>query len=529
MDSPTSKLTTAKGPLSASESLRRTGRGQSNSPADLQRSAQTLARCSSPEARRLLPYEHARRLGVLPLGIVSVLGESTLSLAAPPRFPQDRIAELRFCTGHQIKIVPTPFDVLQQAMHAAYLGSEDCLLEKIEAVRSVEKLSGAPDISRPQLRVAQGDVAQLLTALVDYAISREASDIHVLPLRDGGYVKLRVHGELLSHGGSYCSLESHGKLIARLKVLAGLDTTQRAVPQDGSFTVPVQSREVFIRLSIMPTIHGEKAVIRLMNPSHTRTLNTLGLPDQVLDLLDKYSSRNEGAILFAGPTGSGKSTTMYGLLSELAAKNLSISTIEDPVETQIEGISQTSIDEKRGLSYAACLRSVLRQDPDVILLGEMRDEESARIALQAAVTGHILLSTVHARNCLEVFTRLRALGADMLTVAQATGLLICQRLLPSLCAKCKVVDLQHTAQMMGQDVYRAVGCAHCDYSGFDGCALALEALEMHSELYQAIVHGELKALQPQGLDQKFYLPMRRGLEKLLEEGTIQFGDYLASV
>lgn len=475
----------------------------------------------------MVPYEHAKRLSILPLGILTILDEPTLTVAVAPAYPHDLVAELRFATNHQIKLLPTPRMVVQRAIHSAYLGNESHLQERISSLRELEKIDCPALHSKPELRVTQGDVAQLLTALIDYAIARNASDIHLLPLRDGGYVRIRVRGELLTHDRSYCNLENHSKIIARLKVLAALDTTQRALPQDGSFTIPVNEREIFARINIMPTLHGEKAVIRLMNSSGILTLSELGLSPAALSQLQKHSARSEGAILFAGPTGSGKSTTMYALLHELANRNLSISTIEDPVEIQLDAISQTSIDERRGLTYANCLRSILRQDPDVILLGELRDEESARIALQAAVTGHILLTTLHARNVLEVFTRLKALGSDPLTIAQSLRLIVCQRLLPTLCSKCKVIDLEASNTRGKGELFKAVGCSSCDYSGFAGSALVTETLEMHQRLHEIITADAFKNFKSTELNSEFFVPLQGGLDKLLVEGAIPFSEYLA--
>ncbi|MBN8548376.1 MAG: Flp pilus assembly complex ATPase component TadA, partial [Deltaproteobacteria bacterium] len=245
------------------------------------------------------------------------------------------------------------------------------------------------------------------------------------------------------------------------------------------------------------------------------------------EMLERHAQRSEGAILFAGPTGSGKTTTMYALLQNLVAQNLSVVSIEDPVEIQIPGVAQTSVDEKRELGFSSCLRSILRQDPDVILLGEMRDEESAKIALQAALTGHLLLTTVHARDAIEVLLRLRALQADLLSVAQAVSLIVCQRLLPLLCSHCKVVDLT-APTTHSVEVFRAVGCAHCDYSGYTGRTVVTECLEMHASLYEILVHNELHKLSRKNFPIEHYVPLSLGLEKLLNAGSIPWTAFNSS-
>jgi type II secretory ATPase GspE/PulE/Tfp pilus assembly ATPase PilB-like protein len=487
-------------------------------------SARTLSRCSSHEARKLLSYEAALKLKVLPLGIITLMEGQVLTVAAPSLHDADLVHSLRFATGHQIKLIPAKSTALMKAIHFAYCGSEEALATSVEKISRETSPSRSDKPFIPEFRPAQGDIAQLLAALIDYAITRNASDLHLIPLHDGGHVRMRVKGELFCHESSFCTLENHAKIISRLKVLAALDVTQRAQPQDGSFTIPIQREEVFARLSVMPTVHGEKAVIRLMNSTGLLELKDLGLSSTASELLLHSASKSEGAILFAGPTGSGKTTTMYALLQFLAARNLSVVSIEDPVEIQIAGVSQTSVDERRELSYAACLRSILRQDPDVILLGEMRDEESAKIAFQAALTGHLLLSTVHARSCAETILRLRALNADMLSVAQSVRLIVCQRLIPTLCSRCKVVDLSRNGKFEFE-IYQAVGCVECDYSGFSGRQLVIEMLEMHPELYELLVKCSYERLSTTVFPLRHYIPLSSGLEKLLREGSIQFKDY----
>jgi type II secretory ATPase GspE/PulE/Tfp pilus assembly ATPase PilB-like protein len=284
---------------------------------------------------------------------------------------------------------------------------------------------------------------------------------------------------------------------------------------------------VHVRISIMPTVHGEKAVLRLLGCEGLRPIEALGFDERALSFISAFCGRADGAALLAGPTGSGKTTTMYAIMQRLQSRNLSLISIEDPVEIRLDGVSQTSVNEQLGLTYAHCLRSVLRQDPDVILLGEIRDEESARIAFQAALTGHLLLATVHARSVAEVFLRLRSLQLDDLSIAQGVNLLVCQRLLPRLCEHCKVIDLAN-ANMLEHNVYQPVGCRRCDYSGFEGRVLAAEALEIEPALSKklasgAISFGDVSRHTPD----KNYSPMLRSLEKLLRAGKISMDQFLS--
>lgn len=484
--------------------------------------ARSLSQCSTAEARALLPYDQARKFCVLPLGIFLEDGSEVLTVAGTFVHPIDLIPALKFATGKESKLIPAQRELLLKAIDIAYLGDQKRLESAVLAAKErPTTVLSAP--VRPNLHDSDGDSAKLLSTLIDYAISREASDIHIVPLHDGSHVRMRVKGELYTHTSAFCGAARHQQLMTRLKVLAALDVTLRHKPQDGEFTVPHGNDKVFVRLSIMPTVHGEKAVIRLLNPAGILTLDQLGLDEAGRALLERHAEQSEGAILFAGATGSGKTTTLYALLQHLAQQNLSVATVEDPVEIQLPEISQTSVDERAGLTYAACLKAVLRQDPDVILIGEIRDEDSARQALQAALTGHLMLSTVHARSAIEVFLRLHALNADMLTVAQAVSLVVCQQLIPTLCEHCKVIDLA-VSQRLQCDAMQAVGCSQCDYSGYGGRVLATEMIEMHPELYRILVHKNLKDLQVDALQSRSVLQMRRIIEKHVREGRVQADD-----
>ncbi|NLF25124.1 MAG: type II/IV secretion system protein [Deltaproteobacteria bacterium] len=490
-------------------------------------SAKSLSACSTPEARKFLDFEPALRLGALPLGVIKLIDQTLLTIAVAEDYRPDSFAALKFAVGCKLKLLPVSKEILDDAIFRAYHGDEGALGHNLQKFQEMETCgSKSENLSLP-FRPEQGETSKFLAALIDYGISHGASDIHIVPTSRGSRVKLRIAGDLLSHQGEICSLQLHQYLIARIKILAALDTTQRQLPQDGSFQVPLSKRQVSVRVSILPTVHGEKAVLRLLGCEGLIELPALGFDPKTLGFINAFLNRSEGSTLLAGPTGSGKTTSMYALLQVLKERSMSLVSIEDPVEIQLDGVAQTSLCEKNGLTYAACLRAVLRQDPDAILVGEIRDEESAKVAMQAALTGHLLLSTVHARSVLEIFLRLRSLGIDALSVAQAVNLLICQRLLPRLCSNCKVIDLANTNRL-GFDVFRGVGCFRCDYSGFDSRALAAEALWMDAGLSAALSSGELEYHKiKENLRPEYYTSLRSSLEGLLRRGDISFDQMLS--
>ncbi len=443
-----------------------------------------LARCSSREARALLPFEQAIALRALPLGSISHRGREVLSVAVD----QERLVELksslRFATGRELKLVPLPEGVVLEAIFHAYRGDEQRLNESLSAVRERDVPRASDPLEIPQ---ATGEAAQFLDALIDYALSKDASDIHIIPRVDGTTVRLRIKGELLSSPSLFGAVY-HSQIINRLKILSSLDTSQHHLPQDGSFPIRLPHGECRIRINTMPTLHGEKAVLRCVGARGIHTIDALQLSTSTQSMLDDFLRKKEGALLLAGPTGSGKTTTMYAVVHELASKNLNVVSVEDPIELPIPGITQSAVDEKIGLSYAVSLRALLRQDPDAILIGEIRDAESAAIAYQAALTGHLIISTVHARSVFDVFLRLQHLGLDPLTVAQGSELILCQRLVPRLCEKCKVIDLARS-NIRGFSVFRKIGCTLCDYTGFAGKLLVCESLRVNAELRKILSPG----------------------------------------
>ncbi len=502
--------------------------GSSNNPAAPGSSVRSYARdlclCSDRKARELVPYNIAEKLRILPLALIDLKSREMLSVAAVNESDSELIASLRFLTGKDVRITACEPQALDLAIFMAYQGDDTTLERTVQAIKRNDlQVQSDQSALRLEFRHSEG-AAGLLSALTDYAISKQASDLHLMPKNDGCHVKIRISAELRSAAKPVCSLALHAQVISRLKVLAGLDTTVRNLAQDGSFRVPLKDRSIDVRVNIMPTVHGEKAVLRFFGLDSVIELADLGFEPEALELLELFFTKQEGALLVAGPTGSGKSSTLYAIAHELSQRNLSCASIEDPVEVLLPGVAQTAINPKIGLDYADCLRSVLRQDPDCILLGEIRDKPSAEVALQAAITGHLLLSTVHARSIHEIILRLRHFKVDALTIAQALGLLVNQRLIPKLCASCKVLDLK-TSQLLGKNVFQQVGCAECDYSGFCGQVLAFEMLWVDHNFAKRLAQGRIPQGSKEKCSAKGYFSMQACLEKLLGAGRISFKQY----
>lgn len=434
-------------------------------------SARSLALCSMVEARAYLTREQAQKLAALPLGVVEVLGTKTLTLAVAAGDLRDAEQALRFIVDIPVRIAEVAAEVVTEAISIAYCGDAERFGVSVESLRNVESQLVHPFCGPHSIEFnpKQGEVAQFLASLVEFALSKGASDIHLLPRYEGTFLRIRVNGELLTTPEPLCGSLVHQRLIARIKVLAGIAHTASAVPTDGAFSLPFGGKEARVRVSTIPTLHGEKVVLRLLSGDAAKTLPELGLCPQAVDLLTKVTQQYQGGIFLAGPTGSGKSSTLYALAALSAARGRSVCSVEDPVERILPEMSQSQIEAERGLTFPICLRAVMRQDPDVIMLGEIRDRDTAQIAIQAALTGHLLLTSVHSGTITGTIKRLRSLGIEPELLSEAARLFVNQRLLPTLCPRCKIVDLQSTNDC-GEQRFRAVGCAACDYSGFAGRA-----------------------------------------------------------
>jgi type IV pilus assembly protein PilB len=360
----------------------------------------------------------------------------------------------------------------------------------------------------------------LVNSLIECAYREKASDIHIDPTTDALRVRMRIDGVLQEFEDIAKNI--HLEVISRVKVLAGLRTDEHQAAQDGRFrhTLPDGSF-VDVRVSIAPTYHGENAVLRLLaNTSDSFTLESLGFSESDRRKIEKATKRSSGMILSTGPTGSGKTTTLYTLIKMLSAPEVSIVTIEDPIEYSIDDIEQIQVNSRTGLTFATGLRSILRQDPDIIMVGEIRDAETAGIAVNTALTGHLLLSTLHTNDAATTLPRLTDMGIDPYLVASTIQLAIGQRLVRTICNECKeeveisaavAESLPQAGFVEGERIYKGAGCAACGESGYKGRASICEVLVADEAIKEAI----LRKASAQELRR---IAIENGMTTMLEDG-----------
>lgn len=340
-------------------------------------------------------------------------------------------------------------------------------------------------------------IISLVNKIIVNAVKEKASDIHIEPAGKKTRIRYRIFGALKEVYS--LSVRYHNVVVSRIKVLCGLDIAERRVPQDGKFTIKYESRNIDFRVSTLPSIYGEKCVLRILDSQSANVkLEQLGFDERALKEFRKAINAPYGMVLVTGPTGSGKSTTLYAALNEIMSPEENITTIEDPVEYQIPGITQVAVNPKRGLTFAGALRSILRQDPDVILVGEIRDAETADISIKAALTGHLVLSTLHVNDASSSVLRLINMGIEPFLVATSLNLASAQRLLKKICDDCKesyvypekfLLDIGFKKEELGMPLYKAVGCSKCR-NGYVGRFAILETLPIDDDIKNLILLGK---------------------------------------
>ncbi len=427
-----------------------------------------------------LPERMCRQMGLAPLWHERDLA---CIAVADPRLTQDQFKQLSFAAKRQVQLVvlsPEEIDTCQTRLFA------QALREGNTKTRVIDLLA--------QGIGSDSSTVKLSNAILRTAIDRNASDIHIHPFVGGGAIRFRIDGVMRRI--ATLPMESLESISRYLKTHAGLEPNPLK-PQDGRLRLKYGQREIDVRLSILPAYDGDRIVCRLLDQSRNFSLHQsrFSLADQ--QALHRLIGQSAGIVLLTGPTGSGKTSTLYALLAELNSVDVNIMTIEDPVEYVLPGISQVQVNEKQGLSFADTLRSILRQDPDVVLVGEIRDEETARIALQAALTGHLVLSTLHTDDALGSIPRLLDLNLDASVLADALIGVVSQRLVRCLCEDCRQPRLapllaveEEFHRITGElPPYRPVGCEACGFTGYRGRLPIIEYVEMTSELRQALLLG----------------------------------------
>jgi len=452
-----------------------------------------------PEAVDTIPQDMAVSMGVLP---IARLGNMlTVAIANP--FDILKLDDIQLITHCEIRPVISTEVSIRKAILRAYNPDEDMIAQLIEQSSSdqVEQVEASDedvvDIESMMAESASHPIIKLVNMLILRGIQQKSSDIHIEPMERMTRVRFRTDGVM--HEDISPPKKLHNALISRIKVMAGLDIAERKLPQDGKFQVRVQDRQVDFRVSILPVVHGEKAVLRILDKSNLAlNLDELGWEPESLRVFREAIRNPWGMVLVVGPTGCGKTTTLYSSLREVASVQDNLITVEDPVEYQLDGINQVQVNPKRGRTFAGVLRSILRQDPDIVMVGEIRDLETAEIAIQAALTGHLVLSTLHTNDAASTITRLVDMGIDPFMVAASVILVLAQRLCRKLCESCRqpanvpVEKLPEIGFLPEEcdnvELYDPKGCPVC-VKGYKGRFAVVEPMPLTENIKKLVLDG----------------------------------------
>ena len=481
------------------------------------------------EIARLVPPTIAIRHHLVPISLAG----STLTLAMSDPSNLGAINEVKFLTGYDIKVAIATTTSVSQAIEDFYDQGSDYqdVLAEVEG-EDVEVVQGEEEVDVRELERATEDapVVRLVNAILTSAIKRHASDVHLEPFEKMFRVRFRVDGVLEEIMKPPLKLKN--AITSRLKVMAQLDIAERRLPQDGRIKLKFgPGQDMDFRVSVLPTIFGEKIVLRLLDKANLQLdMTKLGFDDAALSDFQEAIYKPYGMVLVTGPTGSGKTTTLYSGLSELNKSTSNISTAEDPVEYNLVGINQVQIHEDIGLNFANALRSFLRQDPDIIMVGEIRDFETAEIAIKAALTGHLVLSTLHTNDAPSTINRMLNMGVEPFLVASSVNLVLAQRLARLTCDMCKepaeipiqaLTELGMTREAASEArCFRGTGCSNCGGSGYRGRVALYEVMPVSEELRELILIGASSSeIKTKACELGMLTLRQAGLQKMAEGVT----------
>ena len=473
----------------------------------------------NPNASKLLSEKFCRARQVVP---VEVEGDKTLILAMVDPADVLTLDDVRFFTGMEIRPVAATLAAMREAWDIAYAGGVRLESERVEA---------EPASPADRQAAEQDTVVSLVNEIILSAMRRKASDIHFEPQVDRMAVRTRVDG-ILYHLRDI-DLEMKNGVVSRIKIIGNMDIAERRLPQDGRATFHTDEGSVDLRIASIPSVFGESIVIRLLDDrAQAITLESLGMTDDGLLRFRKAINRPWGEILVTGPTGSGKSTTLYAALEEVNNSKVKIYTVEDPVERRIPGVLQSQVQSAIGLTFASMLRSLVRSDPDVIMIGEIRDHETALIATEASLTGHLVLSTLHTNDAPTAITRLVEMGLPAYLVVSALELIVAQRLARCLCPHCKrMVSLTRSKMTQAErdflgdgatKIAKQGGCNRCNGTGYSGRTGLFEILPLSQEIRNLVLnHATAEAIREQAVS--------AGMRTLREDGRLKVLDGLTTI
>ncbi|OGS33573.1 MAG: hypothetical protein A2293_12335 [Elusimicrobia bacterium RIFOXYB2_FULL_49_7] len=478
----------------------------------------------------LINYPTAKHYSVAPL---FTKGE-VIHVAAPVGNDGGVAEVLRFISGLRIRLIPMAKEEIEKLIERDYPAQDKTMVMGPQAqdVRAFAMLDLSRFISKTTLLNIpdSSDVVEVVNNIIGNALYKKASDIHFEPFEDKMIIRFRLDGML--HEMIRLPEKRQAEIISRLKIMAQMDITERRRPQDGRMQVSFGNETIDVRVSTLPTSYGEKMVLRLLNNRKAPlSLSELGFDDKRLTAFHKCIKAPYGMILVTGPTGAGKTTTLYSCLNHIKAPAVNISTIEDPIEYKMEGINQSQVKADIGYDFAAALRTLLRQDPNVIMVGEIRDRETAEIAIRAALTGHLVFSTLHTNDAVSAIARLIDMGIEPFLLSSALSLIVAQRLVRRICPSCKQPailshDLLSEQDFKGLNAFEGKGCAECNETGFSGRIGLFEVLPV-SEALRGMITGKapIKELKRQAIEEGLVTLRMDGVKKVAS-GKTALGEIL---
>ena len=447
-----------------------------------------------PEAAGLISHNFSDQYQVLPIGIRN--GKLVVAARDPLMF--DVFDEIEAAAGMELTVVRAAAESIRDCAAAVY--REQDLSNAVQKVNKEVQGSGhSREACAASERVEGTPIVKMVNTLIEQAYARGASDIHVEPMEDRLVIRLRVNGDLVEH--TSMAMEAHRPIVTRLKIMGGMDIAEKRLPQDGKYRYDRGQVKTDLRISALPTIYGEKIVLRLLNSARDDCLmdvRRLGMTEEQEEIFERFIKAPYGLVLVTGPTGSGKTTTLYAALNRLVRRKINVVTVEDPVEKAISGATQVQVNVKSGLTFAVALRAILRQDPDVIMIGEMRDGETASIGVRAAITGHLVFSTLHTNDCAASVARLLDMGVVPYMAAAALTGVIAQRLVKELCPHCRreyEPDGRERELLGGaapetvKRLWKPVGCSRCGNTGYSGRRAIYEFMEVDEKIGGMIQKG----------------------------------------
>ncbi len=476
-----------------------------------------------------IPEDLARRFTLIPL--FKVENELTVAVSDPRDI--QAADEIRRITGYKINLVLADEASIRQAIDVQYpevARLEEEMKQVGEGLNADDSLESgeSEDLAELQSAAEQQGTVRMVNLILTRAIREGSSDIHIEPAAKKVRVRFRTDGILKEIMKP--PKDQQLAIASRLKIMANLDIAEKRAPQDGRFQISSHGKQIDVRLSTLPTIYGEKVVMRLLNAGHATTgLDDLGFSKAQRGLIQSWIDRPHGMILVTGPTGSGKTTTLYASLNQINDLERNIVTVEDPVEYRMDIINQVQVDPRANLTFAAGLRSILRQDPDVIMVGEIRDRETAQIAIESALTGHLVLSTLHTNDAPSAPVRMIDMGVEPFLISSALVGVIAQRLARRICTQCKesyelepdaVPNDPMLSDLAGKTLWRGSGCPECDHTGYRGRVAIYEMLSVRPEIKDAIVkRSSGEQLKTVALNDGYNTMRQEGIQKILDGTT----------